>query len=175
MTRARLAILFLLAATFVAGAATNSPTVAFHLQSWTGRSVNYPITLTPYAPLAVNGTNLVTSASWKLTPSNGVAYASNLLAGDYTLTIENTSAKAVLTVPATNALLDAASLVSVSPAAAAGLAYSKPASDARYVLKGEISGSWWATDDNGDLMPALTMSGTDSAWELDADGNLQPQ
>jgi hypothetical protein len=129
MTRLRFAILYLLSSILAATGAD----VAFYLQSFTGRPVNYPITLTPYAPLAVDSTNLITATTWRLTPSNGVAYASNILAGDYTMSIELTGARAVITVPDTNGLLDAASLVSVNPATATGLAYSKTASDARYV------------------------------------------
>ena len=132
-----------LALLLLAGAAQaatpDTPTVYFRMKSFTGRDVNYPFTLKPYSPLAVSGTNLITGATWKITPTNGIAWVSNLVAGDYLMRIEATAAEATITVPATNAVLDAATLVSVTPSSATGLAYSKTASDARYALKEEAS------------------------------------
>jgi hypothetical protein len=90
--------------------------VRFNLRSWTATGLNRKLTLTPDNTLLVAGTNLHAGATVVLYPTNGVAWASNLVANDYTLQIEGLNLPStILRVPDTEAVIEATSIITNAP------------------------------------------------------------
>lgn len=85
--------------------------VAISLQHFTGSALNRKVTLTPVTNPQVQSTNFVAGMPLVLTPVNGLV-TTNLVTGDYTMTIDGINKSWTLSVPDTNVVQSASALQS---------------------------------------------------------------